>query len=91
MKISRRDLELLMLRCSSFQNTDLDYQLRQREITKLVFAGLVANTCLEATARHAFELYAVTHLFLLRFQADSVLSQLAAIVLRSCKWRRQTG
>ncbi|KAJ0355829.1 hypothetical protein COL154_011192 [Colletotrichum chrysophilum] len=40
----------------SFANTDLDFQLRQREITHLVFAGLTANTCLEASARHAFEL-----------------------------------
>ncbi|KAI8296089.1 hypothetical protein K4K56_008099 [Colletotrichum sp. SAR 10_98] len=40
----------------SFENTDLDFQLRQREITHLVFAGLTANTCLEASARHAFEL-----------------------------------
>ncbi|RTE70315.1 hypothetical protein BHE90_015298 [Fusarium euwallaceae] len=40
----------------SFENTDLDFQLRQHEITDLVFAGLTANTCLEATARHAFEL-----------------------------------
>ncbi|CEL04972.1 hypothetical protein ASPCAL06094 [Aspergillus calidoustus] len=45
----------------SFSHTDLDYQLRQREITNLVLAGLTANTCLEATARHAFELgYHVT-------------------------------
>ncbi|KAF4829813.1 Peroxyureidoacrylate/ureidoacrylate amidohydrolase RutB [Colletotrichum siamense] len=45
----------------SFENTDLDFQLRQREITHLVFAGLTANTCLEASARHAFELgYHVT-------------------------------
>ncbi|TAQ86470.1 hypothetical protein B7494_g5205 [Chlorociboria aeruginascens] len=40
---------------SSFQNTDLDYQLKQREVTHLVLAGLVANTCLEATARYAYE------------------------------------
>ena len=46
---------------SSFANTDLDYQLRQREITHLVMAGMVANTCLEATARYATELgYRVT-------------------------------
>jgi nicotinamidase-related amidase len=46
---------------SSFKNTDLDYQLRQREITHLVMAGMVANTCLEATAREATELgYRVT-------------------------------
>jgi nicotinamidase-related amidase len=46
---------------SSFKNTDLDYQLRQREITHLTLAGMVANTCLEATAREATELgYRVT-------------------------------
>ena len=41
---------------SSFQNTDLDWQLRQRDITHLVFAGLVVNTCIETTARQANEL-----------------------------------
>lgn len=41
---------------SSFANTDLEYQLRQRDITKLVFAGLTTNTCLESTARYAREL-----------------------------------
>ncbi|KAK1254128.1 hypothetical protein MKX08_008123 [Trichoderma sp. CBMAI-0020] len=46
---------------SSFGNTDLDYQLRQRDITHVVCAGMVANTCLEATARYAIELgYHVT-------------------------------
>ncbi|KAJ5347848.1 uncharacterized protein MYU51_015517 [Penicillium brevicompactum] len=45
----------------SFENTDLNFQLRQRDITNLVFAGLTANTCLESTARHAYELgYDVT-------------------------------
>ncbi|KAA8571232.1 hypothetical protein MFRU_055g00320 [Monilinia fructicola] len=48
---------------SSFQNTDLDYQLKQRDITDLVFGGLTANTCLESTARYAYELgYHVTML-----------------------------
>jgi len=48
---------------SSFQHTDLDYQLRQRDITHLVFGGLTANTCLESTARYAYELgYHVTML-----------------------------
>jgi nicotinamidase-related amidase len=41
---------------SSFQNTDLDYQLRQRTIENLVLGGLTANTCLESTARYAYEL-----------------------------------
>ncbi|KAI9641715.1 hypothetical protein NHQ30_009571 [Ciborinia camelliae] len=48
---------------SSFQNTDLDYQLKQRDITHLIFGGLTANTCLESTARYAYELgYHVTML-----------------------------
>lgn len=41
---------------SSFANTDLEYQLRQRDITNLVLAGLTTNTCLETTARYAREL-----------------------------------
>ncbi|KAF4466686.1 isochorismatase hydrolase [Fusarium albosuccineum] len=41
---------------SGFANTDLDYQLRQREITDLVLAGMAANTCPESTARYAREL-----------------------------------
>ncbi|KAJ5261182.1 hypothetical protein N7478_011777 [Penicillium angulare] len=46
---------------SSFANTDLDYQLKQRGITHVICAGMVANTCLEATARFALELgYEVT-------------------------------
>jgi nicotinamidase-related amidase len=46
---------------SSFSNTDLDYQLRQRDITKLVTAGMTCNQCLELTSRTAIELgYNVT-------------------------------
>jgi nicotinamidase-related amidase len=46
---------------SGFANTDLDYLLHQRSITHLVLAGMVANTCLESTARYARELgYYVT-------------------------------
>lgn len=41
---------------SSFQNTDLDFQLKQRDIQNVILAGLVANTCVEATARYAYEL-----------------------------------
>lgn len=41
---------------SGFANTDLDYQLHQREITHLIMAGMVATTCLESTARYAREL-----------------------------------
>lgn len=46
---------------SGFANTDLDYRLRQRGITHVIVAGLLANTCVEATARYASELgYHVT-------------------------------
>lgn len=42
---------------SGFANTDLDYLLRQRGVTHLVLAGMVASTCLESTARYGRELY----------------------------------
>jgi len=46
---------------SSFANTDLDVQLRQHKITHVIFIGLIANTCIETSARHAAELgYHVT-------------------------------
>jgi nicotinamidase-related amidase len=44
-----------------FANTDLDFQLKQRGIEKIIVAGMVANTCVEATARCGAELgYHVT-------------------------------
>jgi len=46
---------------SSFANTDLDVQLRQHGITHVIFIGLIANTCIETSARYAAELgYHVT-------------------------------
>lgn len=46
---------------SGFANTDLDFQLKQHGITHVVVVGLLANTCIEATARYATELgYHVT-------------------------------
>lgn len=46
---------------SGFANTDLDFRLKQRGITHVILAGLLANTCIEATARFAMELgYHVT-------------------------------
>ncbi|WP_017301552.1 isochorismatase family cysteine hydrolase [Nodosilinea nodulosa] len=46
---------------SSFANTDLDVQLRQHGITHVIFIGMIANTCIETTARYASELgYHVT-------------------------------
>jgi nicotinamidase-related amidase len=48
--------------CSSgFANTDLDLQLKNHGIHKLVVIGLIAHTCVEATVRFAVELgYEVT-------------------------------
>ncbi|WP_271411483.1 isochorismatase family cysteine hydrolase [Pseudomonas sp. Q1-7] len=46
---------------SGFANTDLDFRLKQRGITHVIVVGLLANTCIEATARYASELgYHVT-------------------------------
>jgi len=48
--------------CSSgFANTDLDFQLKQHGIQKIIVIGLIAHTCVEATVRFAAELgYEVT-------------------------------
>ncbi|MET8641227.1 isochorismatase family cysteine hydrolase [Streptomyces sp. NPDC004675] len=46
---------------SGFANTDLDFQLKQHGISHVVLVGLLANTCIESTARFAMELgYHVT-------------------------------
>jgi nicotinamidase-related amidase len=46
---------------SGFANTDLDFRLKQKGITHVIIAGLLANTCIECTARYASELgYHVT-------------------------------
>ena len=46
---------------SGFANTDLDFRLKQKGITHVIIAGLLANTCIECTARYASEMgYHVT-------------------------------
>jgi nicotinamidase-related amidase len=46
---------------SGFANTDLDQQLKQHGIRRIVLIGMVANTCIEATGRFGSELgYHVT-------------------------------
>lgn len=46
---------------SGFANTDLDMLLKQKDITHVIAVGLLANTCVESTARFAMELgYHVT-------------------------------
>ena len=46
---------------NGFANTDLDFQLKQRGVDKIIVVGMVANTCIEATARCGAELgYHVT-------------------------------
>jgi nicotinamidase-related amidase len=44
-----------------FTSTDLDFQLKQFDLERIIVAGMVANTCVEATARRGAELgYHVT-------------------------------
>lgn len=46
---------------SGFANTDLDLQLKQHGISRVILVGLIANTCIESTGRFASELgYHVT-------------------------------
>ncbi|MCY1057705.1 isochorismatase family cysteine hydrolase [Nannocystis sp. SCPEA4] len=46
---------------SGFANTDLDALLKQHDIARVIVIGLIANTCIECTARFASELgYHVT-------------------------------
>lgn len=46
---------------SGFANTDLDAQLKQRGIRKIILVGVVANSCIESTGRWGMELgYHVT-------------------------------
>jgi len=46
---------------SGFANTDLDMRLKQKGITHVIVVGLLANTCIDSTARFAMELgYHVT-------------------------------
>jgi nicotinamidase-related amidase len=46
---------------SGFANADLDLQLKQHGISHVIIIGLLANTCIESTARFAMELgYHVT-------------------------------
>jgi nicotinamidase-related amidase len=46
---------------SGFANTDLDMRLKQKGITHVILVGLLANTCIDSTARFAMELgYHVT-------------------------------
>lgn len=46
---------------SGFANTDLDAQLKLRSIRRIILVGMVANTCVESTARFGMELgYEIT-------------------------------
>ena len=38
---------------SGFANTDLDQQLKQHGIRKVILVGFIANTCVESTGRYA--------------------------------------
>jgi nicotinamidase-related amidase len=41
---------------NGFATTDLDFQLKQHGIDRVIVIGLLANTCIEATSRYAMEL-----------------------------------
>jgi nicotinamidase-related amidase len=46
---------------SGFANTDLDLQLKQHGIQKIILVGMIANSCIESTGRFGMELgYHVT-------------------------------
>jgi nicotinamidase-related amidase len=46
---------------SGFANTDLDAQLKQHGIEKIILVGVVANSCIESTGRYGMEMgYHVT-------------------------------
>lgn len=39
----------------AFQGTDMDTQLRQRNIDHIILVGMVTNTCIDSTGRRAYE------------------------------------
>jgi nicotinamidase-related amidase len=41
---------------SGFANTDLDFQLKQYGIDRIILIGMLANTCIESTGRFGVEL-----------------------------------
>lgn len=41
---------------SGFANTDLDMRLKQKGVNRVILIGLIANTCIEGTARSAVDL-----------------------------------
>jgi nicotinamidase-related amidase len=46
---------------NGFANTDLDEQLKQHGVQKIILVGFIANSCVESTARYGMELgYHVT-------------------------------
>lgn len=46
---------------SGFANTDLDHQLKEHGVEKIILVGMLANTCIESTGRFGMELgYHVT-------------------------------
>ncbi|OBT39651.1 hypothetical protein VE00_10277 [Pseudogymnoascus sp. WSF 3629] len=48
---------------SSFENIDLEFRLRQRDINNLIIAGMETSACVESTARTARETTDATGVF----------------------------
>jgi Isochorismatase family len=46
---------------SGFANTDLDLQLKQHSLRRIVLIGMIANTCIESTGRFGMELGVSRH------------------------------
>ncbi|KAJ5745387.1 Isochorismatase-like protein [Penicillium odoratum] len=57
---------------NSFANTDMEFQLRQHDITHVVLAGLTTNSCVESTARAAREFTDATAAFSIELEKAAV-------------------
>ena len=56
LKGGARAVDADVLLGSGFENTGMNYQLRQRDITNLVLAGFESHACFESTTRGGSEL-----------------------------------
>jgi nicotinamidase-related amidase len=52
----RHELVIKKRHCDSFQNTSLDIELRSRDVTSLIIAGIATEFCVDTATRRAFSL-----------------------------------
>ncbi|KAF2713107.1 Isochorismatase hydrolase [Pleomassaria siparia CBS 279.74] len=74
-------VEYGLTKSSSFDNTDLGFQLRQREIRNVVVSGLTMNGCVEATARYAYIMSGYYVTLLADATADFTVEQKKAAIV----------